>query len=89
MHFRKVVVEVDSLEALRFISKGSKDHDSLGLVLHIRELCERQWSVSFQHIHREGNRAADRLAKLTNCEMLDTRVYYAPPPRLFLFYRPI
>ncbi|KAK8488290.1 hypothetical protein V6N12_073605 [Hibiscus sabdariffa] len=49
------------------------------VVLHIGELCDRQWSVSLQHIRRECNRAADQLEKLTNCEMLDTRVYYVPP----------
>ncbi|KAK8983084.1 hypothetical protein V6N11_057842 [Hibiscus sabdariffa] len=38
---------------------------------------ELLWGI--YHIRRECNRAADQLEKLTNCEMLDTRVYYVPP----------
>ncbi|KAL4282616.1 hypothetical protein GQ457_16G001520 [Hibiscus cannabinus] len=59
-----VVVETDCLEALNLIRQGRNGKGSHGLVLHIMELCTRFQGVCFQHVKRNKNRVADRMAKL-------------------------
>ncbi|KAL4363632.1 hypothetical protein GQ457_04G016990 [Hibiscus cannabinus] len=59
LEIRNVDVEIDSFEALCFIKEGSKGKGWPGLVLYIMELCARNWSISFRHVHHEGNKVAD------------------------------
>ncbi|KAL4280704.1 hypothetical protein GQ457_03G019240 [Hibiscus cannabinus] len=74
-----VVVETDCLEALNLIRLGLNGKGSHGLVLHILELCNRLQGVSFQHVKRNKNRVADRMAKLTIFDGLEVRYFQAPP----------
>ncbi|KAK8565494.1 hypothetical protein V6N12_059054 [Hibiscus sabdariffa] len=72
-------LETGSLEAIRVIQTGLSKHDAPDLGLHIQELCNRNWVVSFKHIRREGNRVADFLARHTTYESLEVKLHHDPP----------
>ncbi|KAK8534112.1 hypothetical protein V6N12_047509 [Hibiscus sabdariffa] len=74
-----LVVESDSLEALRSIKAGRNGQLASGLVLHILELCGRRWDVSFSHIKCGGNKAVDCMAKLAIFDGLETSFFQDPP----------
>ncbi|KAK8987735.1 hypothetical protein V6N11_027478 [Hibiscus sabdariffa] len=47
LHVTKLVVEIDSMDALRLIQSSSGDHGVLSVVLHNLELCARPWESRF------------------------------------------
>ncbi|KAL4386953.1 hypothetical protein GQ457_09G002620 [Hibiscus cannabinus] len=79
MHLRRVVIELDSIEAIRHIQDERCGVGSPGIILHIKDLCTRSWTLSFQHINREGNKVADRLARLNQCVSLEVQEFPDPP----------
>ncbi|KAL4292121.1 hypothetical protein GQ457_14G024250 [Hibiscus cannabinus] len=78
--YRHVILESDSLEALGIVRDDDNRGCSYGIVLHIRELRARNWSLMFQHVRREGNKVADHMAKLVRKDVLATHYYRFPPP---------
>ncbi|CAN1354936.1 Putative ribonuclease H protein At1g65750 [Linum perenne] len=62
---RKVNIQLDSFAAISSIQgdpnfEGRQSHT----LNRIRELCQRNWVVTFTHTYREDNRVADLLAHL-------------------------
>ncbi|KAK8486885.1 hypothetical protein V6N12_055113 [Hibiscus sabdariffa] len=62
------------------VQSDTRGHGTLGLVLHIKELCGRNWMVNFSHVNRKGNYVADRMARLAVLDDFDARTFDAPPP---------
>ncbi|KAK9021810.1 hypothetical protein V6N11_011779 [Hibiscus sabdariffa] len=52
----------DSLEAVRLVLSNSPEVAVCGLVLSIKGWLSKVWQVRIQHVYREGNRVADRMA---------------------------
>ncbi|KAK8998462.1 hypothetical protein V6N11_083851 [Hibiscus sabdariffa] len=75
---RKLVVEVDSLDAIRVIRQALEGQSSPTLVFYIIELLNRSWSVKLQHVPREANRLADGMAKLASTEDFMCRHFLSP-----------
>ncbi|CAN1170479.1 Putative ribonuclease H protein At1g65750 [Linum perenne] len=60
---RRVAVQMDSRVALDLLwATGVQTHQHAGEILALRSLISRDWEVSFSHVYREGNHAADFLA---------------------------
>ncbi|KAL4282072.1 hypothetical protein GQ457_03G008070 [Hibiscus cannabinus] len=76
LNIHNVEIEVDSLEALRLIRLGAHSQSVPGIVLHIVKLCDRDWSVSFQHIHHEGNKVIDQITQFADAETLEVRWFH-------------
>ncbi|KAL4354521.1 hypothetical protein GQ457_06G016340 [Hibiscus cannabinus] len=60
--YRQVELESDSLEAVRLVLSSSPEVAVCGLVLSIKGWLSKVWQVRIQHVSREGNRVADRMA---------------------------
>ncbi|KAK8529558.1 hypothetical protein V6N12_060337 [Hibiscus sabdariffa] len=54
-------------------------HAISNLVMHIFDLCGKEWSISFHHVFRSDNKVANYLAKLASWNDLDTRFYRRLP----------
>ncbi|KAJ1402723.1 Ribonuclease H domain [Sesbania bispinosa] len=69
-----VIVESDSLVAIRLCVKGtSKFHPASQLVLEIHRYLSSFVAVKWQHVFREANQVADRMANLghdVNCNLV-------------------
>ncbi|KAL4284696.1 hypothetical protein GQ457_16G012460 [Hibiscus cannabinus] len=76
---QQLVVEVDSIDAIRVIHQGLAGFISLSIVAYIVQLVRRSWSVQFQHIPREGNRLADSIAKRATFDDLVCRRFLSIP----------
>ncbi|CAN1137912.1 Putative ribonuclease H protein At1g65750 [Linum perenne] len=63
MHAKKVNLQIDSNVAVLAIC-GQQQDDSRHshILLQIRQLIDRDWTVKVTHIYRERNRVADLLA---------------------------
>ncbi|KAK9035299.1 hypothetical protein V6N11_077342 [Hibiscus sabdariffa] len=55
-----------------------RDHGTRGLVLHIKELCNRNWMITFNHVCRKGNFVADRMTRLVVMDDLDVWTFDDP-----------
>ncbi|KAE8676150.1 hypothetical protein F3Y22_tig00111621pilonHSYRG00099 [Hibiscus syriacus] len=75
----QVVVEVDSLEALKAVRLAKDGRNSHTILNHIRELLQLNWVVKFQHVASEGNKVADRIAKLATAGNSDAIIFHKPP----------
>ncbi|KAK8684120.1 hypothetical protein V6N13_040154 [Hibiscus sabdariffa] len=62
--YRYVELESDSLEAVHLVLSTSPDEMVCGLVLSIKDCLRKIGHVRIQHVYREGNRVADRLATM-------------------------
>lgn len=63
--YRKVELFTDSLVALGLITKPhSSFHHYAAVVNGIKSLLQRNWDVTCHHLLREGNAAADHMAKM-------------------------
>ncbi|CAN1781429.1 Putative ribonuclease H protein At1g65750 [Linum perenne] len=63
--FRKVVLQMDSLNAIALLSAEDESTHQHGMkTAQFRELCARDWRVEVCHTYREGNHAADYLASI-------------------------
>ncbi|KAF7809227.1 putative ribonuclease H-like domain-containing protein [Senna tora] len=80
LELRKVQLESDSLLAIKLIKDPpGQAHPSAALILKIISLLNKEWEVKLRHIYREGNMAADLLARnCTNCSR-ETCLYRSPP----------
>ena len=85
--YRKIQVEGDNQIVIRAIQKQIHTHWHIAPILHdIWNLISSCESISFQHTYREGNMAADWMAKfgcLLRCHSLST--FTSPPSRDFVF----
>ncbi|KAK8502441.1 hypothetical protein V6N12_020033 [Hibiscus sabdariffa] len=60
--YSRVELESDCLEAVRIITSSSSALDGNALVVSIKELIGREWSVVVHHIGYVNNRVVDMLA---------------------------
>nr|XP_025625612.1 uncharacterized protein LOC112717904 [Arachis hypogaea] len=60
---RRIIIETDSVEVYKEISKGRKTQNYNSLVREIQKLKDKSWEIKFMHTHRSGNASADHLAK--------------------------
>ncbi|KAK8681490.1 hypothetical protein V6N13_053892 [Hibiscus sabdariffa] len=72
--------DADSLETLCMVQSATRDHGTLGLVLHIKELCGRNSMINFSHANRKENYAADRMMCLIILDDFDVCTFDAPSP---------
>ncbi|KAF7814111.1 putative ribonuclease H protein At1g65750 family [Senna tora] len=78
--FKKVILETDSLNAERLIHQAFEEgHCSAQLVQGIHKLMAQEWEVVIQHVYREANFVADRLAQLGHYENFSVRIIEQPP----------
>ncbi|KAE8680158.1 hypothetical protein F3Y22_tig00111392pilonHSYRG00374 [Hibiscus syriacus] len=75
--FRQVILELDSMEALRILKSDYNGTHSLRW--HINELRRRNSCVQIQHVLRNGNKVADVLAKGASLANLDPILIDSPP----------
>ncbi|CAN1147057.1 Putative ribonuclease H protein At1g65750 [Linum perenne] len=60
--FRRVVVHVDSKVVLALLASYEEPtHQHAGEIITLRHLIDRDQEVTFSHMYREGNKAADYL----------------------------
>ncbi|KAK8561815.1 hypothetical protein V6N12_048874 [Hibiscus sabdariffa] len=52
---------------------GVHGQSASSIVLHIVELCDQDWDISFQHVHREGNKVTDQMTRIVDVEDLEVR----------------
>lgn len=62
MGIRKLIVESDSEQAVRWVVNKGSSLCLLGLVYECQRLLRRQWEVKVKHIYREANCVADFMA---------------------------
>ncbi|KAK8600329.1 hypothetical protein V6N12_050185 [Hibiscus sabdariffa] len=73
----KLNVDVtDSLDALRLLRSLDDRKTTSNLLRDIYLLISREWTIEFQHVYMEGNLVADRLAQVTNLDILDVVLRY-------------
>ena len=63
---RLVRVEVNSMAILEWITEGSsKGRKHTSLIQECREMMRKPWRVELKLVYKEGNQAADFMAKLS------------------------
>ena len=78
--FRRVIVESDSLMLVNLIIADSPTNHPLFNIIHeCRSLLKGNWNCKVQHVYRESNMVADRLAYLGHSLEMGTTVFEAPP----------
>ncbi|KAL4280844.1 hypothetical protein GQ457_03G019340 [Hibiscus cannabinus] len=77
--YRQLVIETDSVDALRLIEQRSKGGGPFTLVHRIHVLRVLDWRLVFSKIGRDSNDVADRLAKLASYASLDTEFFDESP----------
>ncbi|KAE8667737.1 hypothetical protein F3Y22_tig00112383pilonHSYRG00541 [Hibiscus syriacus] len=75
---RKIIIEFDSLDAIRLLSNRRMGNSSLTILKHIYVLMDRQWEVRFQHVLRHDNRITDSLASRAGPNVIDTQIWLSP-----------
>ncbi|KAF7833419.1 ribonuclease H [Senna tora] len=84
--YRKVVIEMDSLVACELIKSPLMDsHPCAALLRDIHRRCCDVGEVVFQHVFREGNRAADAMARLAHDSRLQLSFLLSPPGDIISF----
>ena len=58
------------------------NHPLFNIITACKFLVEKDWSCSVHHVYREGNRAADALAKYGQSLKLGLTVFEVPPPHI-------
>ncbi|KAK8708284.1 hypothetical protein V6N13_059328 [Hibiscus sabdariffa] len=76
---QQVIIELDSEDALRLLRDSHNRHRCLSILNHIDVLRGRDWLVAFRHVHRNGNKVADAMAKLADRSHLNCLCFMAPP----------
>ncbi|KAF7843966.1 putative ribonuclease H protein At1g65750 family [Senna tora] len=80
LELKKVQLEYDSLLAIKLIKDPPGEaHPSASLILKITSLLNREWEVRVHHVYREGNVAADLLARNCNSSSREMLLYRSPP----------
>ena len=78
--FDRLVVEGDSEVIINSIKEGNMSHSAFGHILQdITSLCSLFSFVSFQHIKRQGNGVAHKLARRAITNPLDVWMESIPP----------
>ncbi|XP_028780629.1 uncharacterized protein LOC114736915 [Neltuma alba] len=77
--FKKVEIEGDDANLIDELNTRARISGNYLLSRKIKELLGRDWTVRFLHIQREGNRRADRLAKLSR-QQASLRTNWIQPP---------
>jgi ribonuclease HI len=81
--YRKITCYSDSLQVVSLIKNGVSPHHRFANEIHqVRQLLNKDWSVSVHHTLREGNACADLLAKMGASANLSLVVLDDPPPQL-------
>ncbi|KAK8713395.1 hypothetical protein V6N13_148613 [Hibiscus sabdariffa] len=81
--FRQVILEIDSLDALRLLRNDSPVQGGYSLLMQLQKLQKQGWIIRIQHIAREGNIVEEGLAKEGFSNSFDVS-YYLPPPSTFV-----
>ncbi|KAK9033483.1 hypothetical protein V6N11_018515 [Hibiscus sabdariffa] len=74
-----VEIESDNKEVIRIVNGQPPLPMDDAIILLIREMKCRGWTTIFQHIEREANGVADRLAKMMRGETLGGQIFLQPP----------
>uniref|UniRef100_A0A2C9VZT4 RNase H type-1 domain-containing protein n=1 Tax=Manihot esculenta TaxID=3983 RepID=A0A2C9VZT4_MANES len=87
MGFRRVIVESDSLQAVRLINEKDISAHPLGhLIQDCRTLLSLDWCCSLSHVYRERNFSADSLAKQSHgLEIQELTIWDSPPWKVLPF----
>ncbi|KAK9033482.1 hypothetical protein V6N11_018515 [Hibiscus sabdariffa] len=75
----QVEIESDNKEVIRIVNGQPPLPMDDAIILLIREMKCRGWTTIFQHIEREANGVADRLAKMMRGETLGGQIFLQPP----------
>ncbi|KAL9414398.1 hypothetical protein AB3S75_042799 [Citrus x aurantiifolia] len=79
-----LLVEVDSLCVSQMISKQVVvPNVSHALVVAVRDLLNRNWQVSLNHIFREANSVADFMANMTHSLPYGLHLFTSPPVGIY------
>ncbi|KAK8541560.1 hypothetical protein V6N12_014191 [Hibiscus sabdariffa] len=79
MDCRRLVVESDNADALKAIAQGICNNGRIALLRYIKDLCNRDWNVSFAQAAYNNNGVVDRLSKMAFA--VDFRVkWFDEPP---------
>ncbi|KAK8627322.1 hypothetical protein V6N13_134935 [Hibiscus sabdariffa] len=70
---------MDCLEAINLINDRSNFEGTVSMVYSISEVLNRSWCVRFSHIARDGNHAADWMAKRALSDALLCHRFLSPP----------
>lgn len=80
--FKRVIIEVDSTEALRMIEAGvNEEHYLANLLVHAPYMRSRNWEYRFRHTYHEANQYANFLAKMGPTDSSKASCWNLPPPR--------
>ena len=80
LEFDRLIVEGDSEVIINSIKEGNMSHSAFGHILQdIISLCSLFNYVSFQHVKRQGNGVAHRLARRAITNPLDVWMESVPP----------
>ncbi|CAN1767664.1 Putative ribonuclease H protein At1g65750, partial [Linum perenne] len=86
--YRRIVVQSDSTAAIALITSVDDPlHQHANEVLTIRNLLDRDWTVSLMHVFREANKATDFLADLGHRQQLGTHLISVSDCNLGYFLR--
>ncbi|XP_028757492.1 uncharacterized protein LOC114716630 [Neltuma alba] len=79
MGFEKIEVECDTDQIIQEIKQEARIKGSYLISRKLKDLLKLQWQVEFNHVFREGNQVADKLAAMSH-EMKARRLTWAAPP---------
>ncbi|XP_028772799.1 uncharacterized protein LOC114729937 [Neltuma alba] len=77
MGFKNVEVEYDALQVVEAINKKLQRRSEAYRL--IQELLSGEWNVRLNHVFREGNRCADKIASLGASQTEQKLVWFTPP----------
>ncbi|KAF7819384.1 Non-LTR retroelement reverse transcriptase [Senna tora] len=78
--FKKVIIETDCLNAKRLIYQNFEEgYCSAQLVDEIHKSIAQDWDVVVQHVFKEANFVADKIAQLGHYEDFGIRIIEQPP----------
>ncbi|KAK8656452.1 hypothetical protein V6N13_098402 [Hibiscus sabdariffa] len=77
--YHQVAIEINSLEAIRFLRNDSLMDGCCFIMRYLLELLKRNWIVRLNHISRNLNKLIDGLAKLPITDSLVLTVFDTPP----------
>ncbi|KAK8996373.1 hypothetical protein V6N11_076610 [Hibiscus sabdariffa] len=77
--FMTLQVQTDGKEVVTMLNAMHADRSTFPLVCVIVKLRQKRWMTDIIWIPREGNRAADMLAKSTVSSALDMILLHTPP----------